>query len=212
MKGKFGKIGLLCLVVLVALGAMGVGLAQWQKNQTIEGTAETGSWQGYITNYFALCLSHCIDVDPRWDCWEPPGVSEHSFTVTIDDDDDDNGHCGGCKCWGRYILVFYRVTNGGTVPIRLDTIDTDISVDWLEVVCHTPACPPQPCGSPEDAELEEVKGQIEARCGCFCYYRTCQLEPGEGTWIWILFRVNQCHLGNETTAVTITPVFQPWNN
>ena len=45
MKGKLGKIGLLGLVVLVALGAMGVGLARWQKAQTIEGTTTTGRWK-----------------------------------------------------------------------------------------------------------------------------------------------------------------------
>lgn len=208
------------MALVLGLGAMGGGLAYFSDVETSTGNTFTaGSWQGGIRAFLACGANPHLEVEPRWEWWESPGVEEHSFTVTKvqpgrdhpDSGDGDHGHP---------LLLLYVVRNEGTVRLKLDSVNID-APSWIEFVrydCHVPdeargeaislieASP----DIPSDAK-QAVIGSIRADG-----QQECILEPGPesqpNTWglIHIWLHITKDAPEDTPGTVTVSPVFEIW--
>lgn len=110
MKRNFGKIGIICLALVIALGSLGVGLASWSEELVINAEVKTGNFDCHLADISCRDNEGGLDVG-SCTCDK---TGDESFTVDI-----DNGY-EGYEC-----RASFDVTNGGTIPGKIDTIDID---------------------------------------------------------------------------------------
>lgn len=109
MRGNRGKTGILCLALVIALGSVGVGFASWSEELVISAIVSTGNFDCHLAEI--RCRDNEGGGVGSCTCSK---TGDESFTVDI-----DNGYAGyECR-------ASFDVTNGGTIPGKIDTIDID---------------------------------------------------------------------------------------
>jgi predicted ribosomally synthesized peptide with SipW-like signal peptide len=93
-------MGLVAVALLVCLGVMGVGYAAWTDTDVVNGTVETGSWIGSLSDPVPTSANITLSV-------VPPDILSVSVSYAQADAD--------------YTGIF-EVSNTGTVPIRIASI------------------------------------------------------------------------------------------
>jgi len=120
MKG-FGKIGIVFLVLVLALATLGIGYAMWDKTLDIVGTVDTGEVDAEFTT--ATCAEDPEAEDKDVGSCSVDGAGTQMLTITV-----DNGYpCYGCT-------VDYTITNTGTIPVKVQSMDiTNPNTDAVTV-------------------------------------------------------------------------------
>ena len=103
-RNRFSRLGLLSLALLLSLCVTGIGYAAWTDELTIDGTVEIG--------YVAVVLNSGTCSDPAITCSVP---APHTLVVTL-----TNGPGGTYVCG-------FTITNTGTIPVKIQSIDIDRS-------------------------------------------------------------------------------------
>ncbi|MCK4580918.1 MAG: hypothetical protein KAU10_06165 [Dehalococcoidia bacterium] len=101
-RNRFSRLGLLSLALLLSLCVTGIGYAVWWDTTSIEGTMRMG--------HIEVVLSQGICSDPAITCSVP---TPHTLVVTL-----TNGPGGTYVCG-------FTVTNTGTIPVKIQSIDID---------------------------------------------------------------------------------------
>jgi len=162
----FSRIGMVCVVLMMALGITGTAYGAWSDTVTIGATVNMGTFGAEVT---------CDECSPCGiGCIGEIGSNELELTVT-------------CAEVGVTYSCGFEITNTGTIPVRIQSIDildvpegVVVSVDGLVEVGHQI--------EPGGASVGIVQVSLPA-------YTPPEVNPSEG----------------ETFTFTVTFEFVPWN-
>ena len=100
-RNRFARLGMLSIALLVSLCVMGIGYAGWTDTVSVDGTVETTSWGGSLSDPVPTSQNITLSV-------ALPNTLEVSVSYA--------------KANTPYTGTF-NVNNVGTVPIKIDSID-----------------------------------------------------------------------------------------
>jgi len=102
-RSRFSRVGMLSIALLLSLCVMGIGYAGWTDTVSVDGTVETTSWGGSLS-----------DPDPS----VPSGTN---ITLSVASPNTLEVSVGYAQTNTPYTGTF-NVNNVGTVPIKIDSI------------------------------------------------------------------------------------------
>ena len=109
-RNRFARLGMLGIALLVALCLTGVGYGAWTDEISIYETANVG--------YVELVLGPGACSSPEITC---SVVALHTLVVTLTNPQAGNYTCG------------FTITNIGTIPVKIQSIDTPAGTPDVEV-------------------------------------------------------------------------------
>jgi len=106
-RNRFARLGMLSIALLVSLCVTGIGYAGWTDTVSVDGTVETTSWGGSLS-------------DP-----DPSVPSSKNITLSVASPDTLKVRVSYAKANTPYTGTF-KVNNTGTVPIKIKSIVPDL--------------------------------------------------------------------------------------
>ncbi len=99
-RNRFARLGMLSIALLVSLCVMGIGYAGWTDTVSVDGTVETTSWGGSLSD---------------------PVPTSQNITLIVASPNTLEVSVSYAKANTPYTGTF-NVNNVGTVPIKIDSI------------------------------------------------------------------------------------------
>lgn len=122
---RFSRLGLLPIALLVALGVTGIGYSAWSDTATIDGTAQTGTWDvGGSTGFWTDWHQQYDEAQVVGWLKDINAGSQWLGPTTVKGLNDLFAATGGCTTAKTGFLGHYMATRLNIVSGRLDSANT----------------------------------------------------------------------------------------